>query len=105
MYGLFLSLFLHYNLYHNLKGSFLTVLFLFTLNTQAQEAHILFSQSNMSIYNPAFTGTQGSFVSLNSRSHWSGVDGAPKTNYLLYFFSKKEKRLHRFYCSKRSCFY
>ena len=73
-----------------MKASFLTILFLFTLNTQAQEAHILFSQSNMSIYNPAFTGTQGSFVSLNSRSQWSGVDGAPKTNYLLCFLPKKK---------------
>ena len=46
---------------------------------------------NMAVYNPAFTGSNGSFVSLNSRSQWSGIEDAPKTNYLIYHFPKSEK--------------
>ena len=46
---------------------------------------------NMAVYNPAFTGANGSFVSLNSRSQWSGIEDAPKTNYLIYHFPKSEK--------------
>ena len=57
----------------------------------AQEAHILFNRMNMAVYNPAFTGTNGSFVSLNSRSQWSGIKDAPKTNYLIYHLPKSEK--------------
>jgi len=57
----------------------------------AQEAHILFNRMNMAVYNPAFTGVNGSFVSLNSRSQWSGIDDALRTNYLIYHFPKSEK--------------
>ena len=46
---------------------------------------------NMAVYNPAFTGANGSFVYLNSRSQWSGIEDAPKTNYLIYHFPKSEK--------------
>ena len=57
----------------------------------AQEAHILFNRMNMAVYNPAFTGTNGSFISLNSRSQWSGIEDAPRTNYLIYHLPKSEK--------------
>ena len=56
-----------------------------------QEAHILFNRMNMGVYNPAFTGTNGAFISLNSRSQWSGIDDAPRTNYLIYQLPQKEK--------------
>ena len=46
---------------------------------------------NMAVYNPAFTGTNGSFVSLNSRSQWSGIEDAPRTNYLIYHLPKKDR--------------
>lgn len=46
---------------------------------------------NMAEYNPPFTGVNGTFVSLNSRSQWSGIEDAPKTNYLIYYFPKSEK--------------
>lgn len=45
----------------------------------------------MGVYNPAFTGTNGAFISLNSRSQWSGIDDAPRTNYLIYQLPQKEK--------------
>ena len=57
----------------------------------AQEAHILFNRMNMAVYNPAFTGINGSFVSLNSRSQWSGIKDAPRANYLIYHLPKSEK--------------
>lgn len=50
----------------------------------AQEAHILFNRMNMSVYNPAFMGTNGAFVSLNSRVQWANIADAPRTNYLIY---------------------
>jgi type IX secretion system PorP/SprF family membrane protein len=46
---------------------------------------------NMTEYNPTFTGVNGTFVSLNSRSQWSGIEDAPKTNYLIYHFPKSGK--------------
>ena len=45
----------------------------------------------MGVYNPAFTGTNGAFISLNSRNQWSGIDDAPRTNYLIYQLPQKEK--------------
>ena len=45
----------------------------------------------MSVFNPAFTGSGGAFISLNSRSQWTGVDDAPRTNYLIYNLPKKER--------------
>jgi len=57
----------------------------------AQEANILFNRINMAVYNPAFTGANGSFVSLNNRSQWSRIKDAPRTNYLIYNLPKSEK--------------
>ena len=45
----------------------------------------------MAVYNPAFTGVHGAFISVNSRSQWSGINDAPRTNYLIYQLSQKEK--------------
>ena len=56
-----------------------------------QEAHILFNRMNMAVYNPAFTGVNGAFISVNSRSQWSGINDAPRTNYLIYQLAQKEK--------------
>lgn len=45
----------------------------------------------MSVFNPAFTGTDGAFISVNSRSQWTGVADAPRTNYLIFNLPKKER--------------
>ena len=45
----------------------------------------------MAVYNPAFTGANGAFISVNSRNQWSGIDDAPRTNYLIYHLPQKEK--------------
>lgn len=70
---------------------FFYLFILFSGSLVAQEAHILFNRVNMSVFNPAFTGTSGAFISLNSRSQWSGITDAPRTNYLIYNPPKKNK--------------
>jgi len=74
------------------RNFFSTLFILCSSFTIAQEAHILFNRMNMAVYNPAFTGANGSFVSLNSRSQWSGIEDAPRTNYLIYHFRRKAKK-------------
>lgn len=74
-----------------MKNTFIIFLLGFCGLTFGQEAHILFNRMKMGIYNPAFTATNGAFISLNSRSQWSGIDDAPRTNYLIYQLPQKEK--------------
>lgn len=64
---------------------------LFSSMLHAQEANILFNRLNMGVYNPAFTGTNGSFISLNSRAQWSSIADAPRTNYLIYQLPQRNK--------------
>jgi len=47
----------------------------------------------MGVYNPAFTGVNGSFVSLSNRSQWASVADAPQTNYLIYQLPQKKNVL------------
>ena len=74
-----------------MKNTFIIFLLGFCGWAFGQEAHILFNRMNMGVYNPAFTGTNGAFISLNSRNQWSGIDDAPRTNYLIYQLPQKEK--------------
>ena len=74
-----------------MKNTFIIFLLGFCGWAFGQEAHILFNRMNMGVYNPAFKGTNGAFISLNSRSQWSGIDDAPRTNYLIYQLPQKEK--------------
>jgi hypothetical protein len=57
----------------SLNNFYIILVLLLSLDSYSQEAHILFNRVNMGVYNPAFIGTQGSFVSFNSRSQWSGI--------------------------------
>ena len=59
----------------------------------AQEGSLLFNRTSFSIYNPAYTGTDGASVSFNTRSQWKNIEGAPRTNYLIYHMPKK-KNVH-----------
>ncbi len=63
----------------------LALFFLFiSMSLMAQEANILFNRMNMGVYNPAFTGSNGSYIAVNSRNQWSSIQDAPRTNYLIY---------------------
>ena len=59
----------------------------------SQEASLLFNSTTFSIYNPAYTGVDGSVVSFSTRSQWKNIEGAPRTNSLIYHMPQK-KNVH-----------
>ena len=59
----------------------------------SQESSLLFNSTTFSIYNPAYTGVDGSVVSFNTRSQWKNIEGAPRTNSLIYHMPQK-KNVH-----------
>ena len=63
------------------------------LNLSGQQSSIIFSRSNLSVFNPAFTGVDGPLLALNSRIQMAGIDQAPTTNFLLYHLPSK-KNVH-----------
>ena len=72
-----------------LPPSFLIIILVSISNLRGQEASFIFNRTSFSIFNPAFTGSEGSIVSFNRRSQWNNVEGAPRTNFLIYHFPKK----------------
>ena len=66
---------------------------LLPLNLSGQQSSIIFSRSNLSVFNPAFTGVDGPLLALNSRIQMAGIDQAPTTNFLLYHLPSK-KNVH-----------
>ncbi len=55
----------------------------FTAITYAQQQpNFLFYQQNMSVINPAYSGSEGSLMSINYSSSWVGVNDAPKVQHL-----------------------
>ena len=61
----------------------------FTAKAQ-QQANFLFFESNMSIINPAFTGSQGQLFGLQYRTAWMGVEDAPRVASFSYNTSEKK---------------
>jgi len=49
-----------------------------------QQPNFLFYQQNMSVVNPAYSGSEGSLMSINYSSSWAGVNDAPKSATLVY---------------------
>lgn len=49
-----------------------------------QQPNYLFYQQNMSVINPAFSGSEGQFLSMNYSSSWVGVSEAPRSATLVY---------------------
>ena len=56
---------------------------------KSQEASFIFNRTSFSVFNPAYTGSEGSIISFNRRSQWNNVEGAPRTNFLIYHMPKK----------------
>ena len=73
---------------------FLSLSLLFN-ELKSQEASFVFNRTSFSVFNPAFTGSEGSIVSFNRRTQWSNVEGAPRTNFLIYHMPKKKNGLKR----------
>jgi len=55
------------------------------LTVQAQQQpNYLFYQQNMSILNPAYSGSQGEYLAMNYSTAWSGVANAPRSTTMVY---------------------
>lgn len=64
--------------------------FLFCQSLFSQESSLIFNRFNLSVFNPAYTGIEGSAVNLNTRAQWIGLEDAPLTNYLTVHFPEKK---------------
>lgn len=49
-----------------------------------QQPNYLFYQQNMSVINPAYSGSEGQFIAMNYSSSWVGVADAPRSATLVY---------------------
>lgn len=54
-----------------------------------QQPNFLFFEQNMGLYNPAATGTQGSFAGIGYRAAWSGIEDAPRATSFIYNTTEK----------------
>ena len=77
---------------HTLKTFAFTVLVLSSMAIKAQQQpNFLFFEQNMSLFNPAYTGSEGSLAGLQYRSAWSGIEDAPRAASLIYHTKEKNK--------------
>ena len=58
--------------------SLLIIVFSVFNEIKSQEASFIFNRTSFSVFNPAFTGSEGSIISFNRRTQWSNVEGALK---------------------------
>ena len=69
-----------------------TVLVLSSIASKAQQQpNFLFFEQNMSLFNPAYTGSEGSLAGLQYRSAWSGIEDAPRAASFIYHTKEKNK--------------
>ena len=68
---------------------FILLFFVFAYSHGQQQANFLLFESNMSIINPAFTGSEGSLMGIQYRSNWIGVENAPKIATATYHSKEK----------------
>jgi type IX secretion system PorP/SprF family membrane protein len=73
-------------LMNSIYKSLLVVMFvgLGSLVYGQQQPNYLFYQQNMSVINPAFSGSEGQFLAMNYSSSWVGVADAPRSATLVY---------------------
>lgn len=67
------------------------LLFFATSVYSQQQGNFLFFETNMSVFNPAYTGSQGALASLQYKSSWMGVEGGPREAALVYHSKQKNK--------------
>ena len=69
-----------------------TVFVLSSIAVKAQQQpNFLFFEQNMSLLNPAYTGSEGSLAGLQYRSAWSGIEDAPRAATFIYHTKEKNK--------------
>ena len=56
----------------------------------SQESSLIFNKFNLSIFNPAYVGVDGSAININSRAQWLGIEDGPLTNYLIVHLPEKK---------------
>ena len=77
---------------NTIKTLAFTVLVLSSIAVKAQQQpNFLFFEQNMSLFNPAYTGSEGSLAGLQYRSAWSGITDAPRAASFIYHTKEKNK--------------
>ena len=77
---------------NTIKTLAFTVLVLSSIAAKAQQQpNFLFFEQNMSLFNPAYTGSEGSLAGLQYRSAWSGIADAPRAASFIYHTKEKNK--------------
>ncbi|MEJ6546658.1 MAG: PorP/SprF family type IX secretion system membrane protein [Flavobacteriaceae bacterium] len=77
---------------NTIKTLAFTVLVLSSIAAKAQQQpNFLFFEQNMSLFNPAYTGSEGSLAGLQYRSAWSGIEDAPRAASFIYHTKEKNK--------------
>ena len=77
---------------NTIKTLVFTVLVLSSIAAKAQQQpNFLFFEQNMSLFNPAYTGSEGSLAGLQYRSAWSGIADAPRAASFIYHTKEKNK--------------
>jgi type IX secretion system PorP/SprF family membrane protein len=77
---------------NTIKTLAFTVLVLSSIAAKAQQQpNFLFFEQNMSLFNPAYTGSEGSLAGLHYRSAWSGIADAPRAASFIYHTKEKNK--------------
>ena len=77
---------------NTLKTLAFMVLVLSSIAAKAQQQpNFLFFEQNMSLFNPAYTGSEGSLAGLQYRSAWSGIEDAPRAASFIYHTKEKNK--------------
>lgn len=77
---------------NTIKTLAFTVLILASIAAKAQQQpNFLFFEQNMSLFNPAYTGSEGSLAGLQYRSAWSGIEDAPRAASFIYHTKEKNK--------------
>ncbi len=56
----------------------------------SQESGLIFNKFNLSVFNPAYVGVDGSAINLNTRVQWLGIEDGPMTNYLTIHLPEKK---------------
>ena len=56
----------------------------------SQESSLIFNKFNLSVFNPAYVGVDGSAININSRALWLGIEDGPLTNYLIIHLPEKK---------------
>jgi len=73
-----------------LKKNFFYILISLGSSLFSQESSLIFNKFNLSVFNPAYVGVEGSAININSRAQWLGIEDGPLTNYLIIHLPEKK---------------